>query len=65
MLTMSNRKLFTFINICVTRNMMLNFEIEDSIVIWKAEGFGVNGFGGGGGDDGESCADVWVEHVDV
>ena len=41
MLSMTNGELFTFVDVRVPGDTMLDFEVEDTVVVWKLESFGV------------------------
>lgn len=64
MSTMTNSKLFAFVNVSVSRYTVLDFKIEHTVVVWQGKGFGVNCFRGGRCSEREGCSNIGIEHVD-
>jgi len=60
MLTMTNRELNTFVDVSIPRHTMLDFKVEDAIVVGESEGFGVDCFGVCGCGWREDGADVGI-----
>ena len=64
MLSMSNSKLFSLIDVSIPRHPMRDFEIKHPIVVRQHKLLTVEGCSSGVAGEGEGGPDVGVEHVD-